>query len=53
MEKLEITDAFATQFNYRTKKAEESTEEYVAELKRVYNKAYPHRDADTRREDLL
>ena len=50
---VETTKAFATQFNHRTQKAGESTEEYVAELKRLYNKAYPHRDADTRREDLL
>ena len=28
-------------------------ESYAAELKRLYDKAYPRRDRDTRREDLL
>ena len=50
---IENTRAFQSQFSRRDQKATESIEEYVAELKRLYNKAHPNRDHQTREEDLL
>ncbi|CAC5405011.1 unnamed protein product [Mytilus coruscus] len=37
----------------RNQHPHESVEEYAAELKRLYDQAYPARDRQTRREDLL
>ena len=51
--KVETTKAFSAQFSHRNQRFEETPEEYAAELKRLYNKAYPERSTDTRREDLI
>ena len=51
--KVESTKAFGAQFSCRQQKAGETVEEYAAELKRLYDKAHPHRDNVTRCEDLL
>jgi hypothetical protein len=50
---VETKKTFAAQFSSRSQKPGEGFEDYAAELKRLYNKAYPHRDEETRREDLL
>lgn len=50
---VETRKTFAAQFSARNQKPGEVTEEYAAELKRLYNKAYPHRGTETRNEDLL
>jgi hypothetical protein len=50
---IETTKTFAGKFNRRVQKSGENAEEYAAELKRLYDKAYPRRDRDTRREDLV
>ena len=50
---IETRKTFSTQFNKRTQKPNESAEDYAAELKRLYDKAYSNRTADTRREDLV
>jgi len=50
---VETRKTFATQFSARNQKPGETVEDYAAELKRLYNKAYPGRDQDTRKEDLL
>ena len=44
---------YGAQFSHRCQKANESVEEYAAELKRLYDKAQANRDEETRREDLL
>ena len=44
---------YGAQFSHRCQKANESVEEYAAELKRLYDKAHANRDEETRREDLL
>ena len=49
----ELSNRFMKKFDRRTQKHGESLEAYVAELKRLYNKAYPDREDKTRREDLL
>ena len=51
--KVETTGTFRTQFSHRRQKMGESVEIYAAELKRIYDKAYPDRDRKTRQEDLL
>ena len=43
---------FAAAFSHRSQKPE-STEDYAAELKKLYCKAHPRRDPTTREEDLL
>ena len=50
---VETRKTFAAQFSARNQKPGETVEDYAAELKRLYNKAYPGRDQDTRKEDLL
>ena len=50
---VETRKTYAAQFSNRTQKPGETTEEFAAELRRLYNKAYPSRDAQTRKEDLL
>ena len=44
---------YGAQFSHRSQKANETVEEYAAELKRLYDKAHANRDEGTRREDLL
>lgn len=41
------------QFNRRDQKPGETAIQYGAELKRLYDKAYPNRNSGTRYEDLL
>ena len=50
---IKRTKTYAMQFNRRNKQSNESVEEYAAELKRLFDRAYPHRDASTRQEDLV
>jgi hypothetical protein len=50
---IETRKTFATQFNKRAQKPNESAEDYAAQLKRLYDKAYANRATDTRREDLV
>ena len=51
--KVENPKTFAAMFSKRNQKANETVEEYSAELKRLYNKAHPGRDEETRQDDLL
>ncbi len=50
---VETAKTFGVQFSRRNQKPGESVEEYAADLKRLYDKAYARRDRNTRREDLL
>ena len=50
---VETTKTYRTLFSNRDQKFGESHESYAAELKRLYEKAYPNRDPSTRAEDLL
>ena len=50
---IETPKSFGSRFSKCNQKSGESAEEYAAELKRLYNKAYSNRDSETRREDLL
>lgn len=50
---VETKKTFGAQFSKRNQKVSESAEEYAAELKRLYDKAYSQRDSETRQEDLL
>ena len=47
---VETKKTYAAQFSKRNQKVGETTEEYAAELKRPYDRAYAHRDSGTRRE---
>ena len=51
--KVETTKVFGVKFTHRDQKPGETAEEYAAELKRLYDKAYGRRDKQTRKEDLL
>ena len=51
--KVETVRTFGVKFSNRDQKPGESVEEYAADLKRLYDKAYPQRPAQTRQEDLL
>jgi len=51
--KVETTKAYIGQFRQRNQKTTETIEDYAAELKRLYDKAYPKRSSITRQEDLL
>ena len=51
--KIESARTYGSQFSKRYQKADETVEDFAAELKRLYNKAYPNRDSVTKREDLL
>ena len=44
---------YGAQFSHRNQKANESVEEYAAELKRLYDKAHANRDEHRKQEDLL
>ena len=51
--KVETTRTYAAKFNNRCQRPNETAEEYAAELKALYDKAYPNREGRTRNEDLL
>ena len=50
---VETQRTFAAKFSLRAQKQDETVEEYAAELKRLYAKAYKSRDSKTRQEDLV
>ncbi len=50
---METTKTFKAVFTNICQKPGETVEEYATELKRLYDKAFPQRDGETRREDLL
>ena len=50
---VETQRTFAAKFSQRAQKQDETVEEYAAELKRLYAKAYKSRDSKTRQEDLV
>ena len=50
---IETEKTFAAKFSQRRQKHDETAEEYAAELKRLYSKAYRSRDSRTRQEDLV
>ena len=50
---VETQKTFAAKLSQRTQKPGETVEEYAAELKRLYSKAYKTRDSSTRQEDLV
>ena len=50
--KVENPETFAVMFANRSQQATESVQDFAAELTMLYDKAHPHRDARTRREDL-
>ncbi|MCG8033222.1 MAG: hypothetical protein JAZ03_13720 [Candidatus Thiodiazotropha taylori] len=50
---VETKKTYGAQFSKRNQKVSETAEEYAAELKRLYDKAYSKRDSETRQEDLL
>ena len=50
---VETEKSFAAKFSRRSQKADETVEEYAAELKRLYAKAYKNRDYRTKQEDLV
>lgn len=50
---VETKKSLEAKFSIRRQKPNEPVEVYAAELKKMYAKAYPSRDENTRREDLL
>ena len=50
---VETNKTFRVQFGKRTQRIGESVEDYSAELKRIYDKAYPGRNPEMRRQLLL
>ena len=50
---VETQRTFAAKFSQRAQRPNETVEEYAAELKRLYSKAYKFRDNNTRQEDLV
>ena len=50
---IETEKTFAAKFRQRVQKNDETAEEYAADLKRLYAKAYKGRDSKTRQEDLV
>ena len=50
---VETNRTYKVQFRKRFQKYEETVEEYAAELKRIYDKAYPGRKPEMRRQLLL
>ena len=50
---VETEKTYRVQFSNRSQKPGETVECYAAELKRIYDKAHPRRDRNTREEDLL
>ena len=51
--KIETKKTFGPKFSHREQKPDETIEEFAADLKRLYDKAYLNRDETTRHEDLL
>ena len=52
-DEIQTTKTYVTQFGRRNQSYKETPEEYAAELKRLYDRAYPRRGPETRQEDLL
>ena len=50
---VETNKTFRAQFGKRTQRVGESVEDYCAELKRIYDKAYPGRNPEMRQQLLL
>ena len=50
---LKSSRTYKLQFGRRKQLVDETPEKCVSELKRLYDKAYRHRDQSTRQEDLL
>ena len=50
---VETKKTYAARFSQRTQTPGETAEEFAAELKRLYAKAYEFRDEQTRQEDLV
>ena len=50
---VETQKTFAAKFSQRVQRVDETAEEYAADLKRLYAKAYRFRDHKTRQEDLV
>lgn len=50
---VETEKTFAAKFSQRCQRQGETAEEYAADLKRLYAKAYKSRDEKTRQEDLV
>ena len=50
---IETEKTYAAKFSQRIQKHDETAEDYAAELKRLYSKAYKNRDCKTRQEDLV
>ena len=50
---VETNKTFRAQFGKRTQRIGESVEDYCAELKRIYDKAYPGRNPEMRQQLLL
>ena len=50
---VETEKSFAAKFNQRAQRTDETVEEFAADLKRLYAKAYKNRDNKTKREDLV
>ena len=44
---METEKSFAAKFSQRCQRADETVEEFAAELKRLYAKAYKNRDSKT------
>ena len=51
--KVELARTYGSQFSNKNQNPCEPVEDFAAELKRLYHKAYPKQDIKTRREDLL
>ena len=50
---IETRQSYSVKFSRRDQQGTEKLEDYAAELKRLYTKAYPKRTASIRKEDLL
>lgn len=50
---IETRKTYLTKFNRRVQNKGESPEDYAADLKRLYDKAHPDRDVNTKQEDLV
>lgn len=50
---VDTTRIYISKFNNRRQMFNESIQEFAADLKMLYDKGFPRRDRDTRREDLL
>ena len=50
---VETEKSFAAKFSQRCQRADETVEEFAADLKRLYAKAYKNRDCRTKQEDLV